>query len=374
MVEAAPARGVTLGVEEEFLLVGADDGAPAGGGRDVVDADRALGGPGGGPGLQRELLATMVETATGVCTDLAGVRAELAAARARLERAARKAGLRPLASGTAPMAAPARAVTPTRHYRQMARLYGWLADETETCGCHVHVGVPDRESAVAVLNHLRPWLPVLLALSANSPYHQGADTGHASWRVLVLSRWPTHQIPPRFASAAQYDRTVAALRRTGVLPAGARNAYWFARPSHHLPTVEVRIADVAPGVDGAVLQAGLTRALVTTALDAATRGRPAPRLPDHAAAAALWTAARYGVGGPALHPLTGERVPAAEAVRALLDRVRPALEASGDAAEVRELAEAVLARGTGADAQRRAGARATPGPGGRPPGTWGRGR
>ncbi|WP_217624413.1 YbdK family carboxylate-amine ligase, partial [Streptomyces sp. TRM64462] len=255
---AVPARGgVTMGVEEEFLLVDTADGRPVGGCDDVLDADRRRHRPGHGPGagqeLQRELLASMVETASGVCTDLARLRAELTVSRARLAEAAGKSGVRPLASGTAPMAAPARTVSPTRHYRQMARLYGRLTDETETCGCHVHVGVPDREAAVAVLNHLRPWLPVLLALSANSPYHQGVDTGHASWRTLVLSRWPTHQIPPYFESAGHYDRTVAELRQAGVLPARATNAYWFARPSYRLPTVEVRVADVTPSVDEAVL-------------------------------------------------------------------------------------------------------------------------
>ncbi len=107
---------------------------------------------------------------------------------------------------------------------------------------------------MAVLNHLRPWLPVLLALSANSPFHQGADTGHASWRTLVLSRWPTHQVPPYFESAEHYDRTVTELRYAGVLPVRAANAHWFARPSAHLPTVEVRIADVTPSVDEAVLR------------------------------------------------------------------------------------------------------------------------
>ncbi|WP_149179666.1 glutamate--cysteine ligase [Streptomyces sp. TRM49041] len=370
MVAVPVGREVTMGVEEEFLLVDAVDGVPVGGCDDVLDADRRRHRPESGPGresapesareFQRELLSTMVETATAVCTDLAALRAELAASRARLDQAARKAGVRALASGTAPMAAPARQVTPTPHYRQMARLYGRLTDETETCGCHVHIGVPDRQSAVAVLNHLRPWLPVLLALSANSPYHQGADTGHASWRTLVLSRWPTHQIPPYFESAEHYDRTVAGLRRTGVLPGRATNAYWFARPSNHLPTVEVRVADVAPSVDEAVLQAGLTRALVASALGAVAAGRPAPRLPDHVAGAALWTAARYGLRGPAVHPLTGSRVPAAEAVRALLGRVRPALEASGDEEEVRALADRVLAHGTGADRQRRRAAPDTP--------------
>ncbi len=255
----------------------AADGRPVGRSDTVLDADRRRHRPGGqAPGagreFQRELLSTMVETASGVCTDLARLRGELTASRSRLAAAARKAGARPVACGTAPMAAPPRAVSPTPHYRQMARLYGRLTDETETCGCHVHVGVPDREAAVAVLNHLRPWLPVLLALSANSPFHQGADTGHASWRTLVLSRWPTHQVPPYFESAEHYDRTVTELRYAGVLPVRAANAYWFARPSAHLPTVEVRIADVTPSVDEAVLQAGLTRALVATALDAVSAG------------------------------------------------------------------------------------------------------
>ncbi|MCH0539735.1 glutamate--cysteine ligase [Streptomyces sp. MUM 203J] len=346
-----------MGVEEEFLLVDAADGRPVGCCETVLDADRHRGASATAPEFQRELLSTMVETASGVCDSLARLRAELAASRARLAAAARKAGVRPVASGTAPMAASARTVTPTRHYRQMARLYGRLTDETETCGCHVHVAVPDRDTAVAVLNHLRPWLPVLLALSANSPFHQGADTGHASWRTLVLSRWPTHQIPPYFASAAHYDRTVAELRRSGVLPARAANAYWFARPSSHLPTVELRVADVTPSVDEAVLQAGLSRALVVTALDAVLRDVPAPRLPDHMAGAALWTAARHGLRGPALHPLTGRRVPATEALRVLLGHVGPVLEDLGDGEEVRELVARVLAEGTGAERQRRRGVR-----------------
>ncbi|MFG3497578.1 glutamate--cysteine ligase [Streptomyces sp. NPDC047928] len=360
MVAGPLRRVVTMGVEEEFILLDAHSGLPAARSTDVLDADRRLHRPEHGPGPQRELLTTMVETATAVCTGLAQVRGELTAARARLVQAARKAGVRPLASGTAPMAAPAREVSPTPHYRQMARLYGSLTDETETCGCHVHVGVPDRGTAVAVLNHLRPWLPVLLALSANSPYHQGVDTGHASWRTLVLSRWPTHQIPPYFESADDYETTLGALRRSGVLPARAANAYWLARPSSHLPTVEVRVADVTPSVDEAVLQAGLTRALVTTALDAVALGRRAPRLPDHVVRGALWTAARHGLRGPAVHPVTGLPVPARDAVRDLLALVRPALEAAGDEAEVQDLVARVLTRGNGADRRRRGGDAATP--------------
>ncbi|MFK4066510.1 glutamate-cysteine ligase family protein [Streptomyces sp. NPDC029674] len=107
-----------------------------------------------------------------------------------------------------------------------------MATDTETCGCHVHVGSLDRETAIVVINHLRPWLPTLLALStASAP--SGASTSYASPRTIALSRWPTVQIPPHFTCAAHYDETLAALQRGGVLPRGA-NACWLARPSLHL--------------------------------------------------------------------------------------------------------------------------------------------
>lgn len=156
-------------------------------------------------------------------------------------------------------------MTGKQRYQLMAAEYGALAEDQGVCGCHVHVGVPDADHAVQVSNHIRPWLPALLALGANSPFFDGRDTGHASWRTTVWSRWPVCGVPPRFHSAAHYDDLVGRLVDAGVI-ADAGMVYYYVRPSQHVPTVEVRVADVATTVEEALLQAALTRALVGTAL------------------------------------------------------------------------------------------------------------
>lgn len=343
----APSRSLTLGVEEEFLLVRPDTGAPVSSAAAVLDRAARQDVPGArtGTGLHPELLASMAETATGICTDLGGVRLELAAARDRLMAAAREEGVRPLAVGVYPGPAPPRQVSQTVHYQSMHQLYRHLVTETETCGCHVHVGTLDKDEAITACNRVRPWLPTLLALSANSAFHNGVDTGYASWRTVALSRWPTVHMPPHLTSAAHHEETLAALHRTGVLPLGA-NAYWLARPSTHLPTVEIRVADVTATVDGAVLQAGLSRALVHTVLNEATDASTTS-IDDQLLAAAVWTAARHGINGPAIHPHTGHQVPAADLARDMLARIRPALRENGDLEEVERILSDVLCRGRG---------------------------
>lgn len=340
-----PPRGssLTLGVEEEFQLVHEDTGQPAPYADAVLARAAKLPSPGDGSTLHGELLMSMAESATGICTSLAQVRRQLTGARSRLAQAAREEGVRLLALGVRPSPAAPRHISPTEHYESMHQMYGHLVAETETCGCHVHVGTLDKDQAVASNNHLRPWLPTLLALSANSAFHNGIDTGYASWRAIALSRWPTTQMPPHFTSVDHYEETFAALHRGGVLPAGA-NAYWWARPSRRLPTVEIRVADVSPTVDGAVLQAGLSRALVHTALNGATRQHPG-RNDDQLLAAALWTAARHGIKGPALHPHGGHQTLAADLAQELLIALRPALRETGDWEEVEHLLADALRAG-----------------------------
>ncbi|CAL9336419.1 carboxylate-amine ligase [Streptomyces albus] len=356
---AAPSgHPLTLGVEEEFILAGADEVPAVHPETDVFtdDGPHEPGAPEDATALHGEMLTSMAETATGVCTDLTQVRAQLTAARARLSAAARAAGVQPLPLGTPPVPGPPRSAAPTPHYRHMRRLYGYLVTQSETCGCHVHVGTFDRETAVWAAGYLRPWLPTLLAISANSPFYKGVDTGYASWRTIMLSRWPTLEIPPHFPSAAAYDETVTTLQRGGVLPSGA-NAYWLVRPSYHLPTVEIRVADTTATIDEAVLQAGLVRALVHTALAARADGETPPGMSDHMASAALWTAARHGLHGPALHPFTGRQVSAVGLAEEMMAILRPALRETGDLEEVQRLLDRVLRDGSGADRQRRTGRR-----------------
>jgi carboxylate-amine ligase len=221
-----------------------------------------------------------------------------------------------------------------------------------TCGCHVHVSVEDDEEGVAVLNRIRVWLPVLTALTANSPFWQGTDTGYASYRSHAWQRWPSAGPTEVFPDAAAYHRLIDEVLATDtVLDDGM--VYFDARLSATWPTVEVRTADVVLRVEDAVTLAGLVRGLVETAARQAGAGTPPPAVPAQLIRLAAWRAGRSGVTGDLLHPCTGRPAPAAEVVNALLDHVRPALADSGDERRVADGVAAILRRGTGADLQRR---------------------
>ncbi|RCW44610.1 carboxylate-amine ligase [Halopolyspora algeriensis] len=346
--DAATATGATFGVEEEFLLVDDVSGRPFPGASPVLArvADRLP-----AAAVHPELMETQVEASTGICTTLPELRGQLRKARDRLGAAAGLERVRLVSSGTPPLSGPPPPVSPGERFTRSARIYGGVITDYQACGCHVHVGVPDRDTAVAVINHLRPWLPTLLALSGNSPFHGGSDTGYASWRMVQQSRFPGAGMPPWFTSAAEYDARVSQLVDCGVLM-DTGMSFWLARPSPRLPTVELRVADAAITAEEATLQAALGRALVRTALAELSAGVEAPAVPDQVAAAAVWAAARFGLRGHGVHPVTEQRIPAIELVHELLERVRPALDETGDLGAVRRCLAFVLRWGIGAERQR----------------------
>ncbi|WP_246450164.1 carboxylate-amine ligase [Allostreptomyces psammosilenae] len=316
------------------------------------------------PMLKAEFLATQVESASGVCTRLEGLRSQLLAGRRRLAEAARTCGARlvsvgnPVLSDGDPVPSPPpQSENGADRYARIRDLFAGAVADYQACGCHVHVGVPDRETAVQVVNRLRPWLPTLLALSANSPFDHGRDTGCHSWRMIAQGRFPGAGVPPVFESVEDYDAQIARLVDCGAV-VDEQMTFWLARPSQHLPTVEVRAAD-AGTVDGTLLQAALTRALVDTALEDLAEGRPPVRVRDTVAAAAVWCAARYGLRGPAVHPVAERRVPAAELVAELYNVVRPALAERGDEALTSRLLHEALQQ-TGPERQRDAAAAGGP--------------
>ena len=270
------AGAVTLGVEEEFVLLDPATGATVLAGPDLV---RMLGGE---PGVQQELMRFQVETGTGVCTSLDKAGRELIRLRRLAAAAAASLGCRLVASGVAPYRTPGlAAITGQPRYRELARRYAPVVAEAGTCGCHVHVGVPSRDLGVQVLARLRPWLAPLLAVTANSPIAGGHDTGWASWRYVLQSRWPTATPPAAWPDAAAYDAAVRRLIGQGAA-LDERSVYFLARLSPRYPTVEVRVADVCLDAGTAVLLAGLTRALVATALAEARQGIPVPAPPGPA--------------------------------------------------------------------------------------------
>ena len=196
-------------------------------------------------------------------------------------------------------------------------------------------------------------MPVLLALSASSPFFADTDTGYQSYRSIVWSRWPTAGPVHGFGSAAEYDETIRTLVDNGIITDPGM-VYFDARPSARYPTVELRIMDGCPLVDDVVLLTGLGRALVVTAADELARGvAPVVARPE-LLRAANWRAARSGLDGDLFDPVVGASVSATDAVDALLRHVGPALEASGDADEVRSLLADLRKRGTSADRQREA--------------------
>ncbi|CCH32277.1 glutamate--cysteine ligase [Actinosynnema sp. NPDC047251] len=338
----------TLGVEEEFLLVHPDTGRQIARGEQVAEyAKDAF-----GVGLDTELSAAQVETNTAVCHDLDEVREQLGALRSVAAESARRADARLLAVGAPPLGGLRSEVSDDPRYQRLHEDYRMLAEEQSICGCHVHVAVPDPEIAVQVGNHLRQWLPVLSLLTANSRYAQGRDTGYASWRSVVWSRWPSAGPPPYFESLEHYERTTTMLTESGAAR-DERMVYWDVRPSSRLPTVEVRVSDVAATVDEAVLLAALTRALVTTALGDLHRGVRAAPVPVEWLRTATWRAARDGLAGQALDVCSGRLVPARLLVDRLCDRVHDALRASGDLALVERLLTALKDDGTGSERQHR---------------------
>jgi carboxylate-amine ligase len=227
-----------------------------------------------------------------------------------------------------------------------------LVEEQLINGMHVHVGIPDRSTGVRVLAGVRAWLPVVLALSANSPFWRGRDSGFASFRAVHFARWPVEGPTPVFASAEDYEARADVLLATGSVRDRGQ-LYWHARLSEHVPTVEIRACDVQLDPGSAVVLAGLLRGLAATAL-ASPPPPPADQAPVEVLRAATWAAARYGLDGDLVDPLSGRARAAKDVVGLLLDHVGPALDDAGDRDRVEAHVAEVLAGGNGATRQRSA--------------------
>jgi carboxylate-amine ligase len=339
----------TFGVEEEFLLVDPGSGEPVPLNRAVAEQAKTQ-----GVDLQLELTSCQVETTSDVMASSEELRAEVSRLRRVASQAADAAGARLLAVALPPTIPHSFPITETPRYREIAEKFGMIAHEQGICGCHVHVAVPTREAAVRVSNRLRPWLPSLLALTANSAIYRGTDTGYVSWRSVLWARWPSAGPPPHFDSVEVYDAVVQMMRDAGaVLDDGM--VYWDVRPSANFPTVEVRVADVPATAAETVLLATLVRATVMTALDDEQSGAPVLPLTSHALKAAYWKAARDGLEGRAVDLAdTHAPLPAARLLSNLVDRIEPALKALGDDDMVRGELSRIAAEGNGAMRQRRA--------------------
>ncbi|HEU4494928.1 MAG TPA: glutamate--cysteine ligase [Rubrobacteraceae bacterium] len=341
----------TLGVEEEYQIIDPETRALCPRAGDVLRrARQAL----GEDRVVPELRASQLEVLTPVCRTLPEVRAQLLRLRKGVTRAAEEEGLRVAAASTHPFSHwREQPFTAGDRYKKILERERRMVEEQVVFGFHVHVGLGDREAALQVMNHARIWLAPLLALSANSPYWLGEDTGFASYRTQIWGTLPTAGPPGYFSSLAEHDALVEKLVAAG----GAMEAsqiYWDMRLPQELETVEIRVSDVCTSVDEAVMLAGLCRALVRTSQERARAGKPHPEARPEILRAAHWIASRYGLGAKLVDVEAGRAAPAPEVIQKLLLFVRPVLEEHDDWEEVSYLVDETSRRGTGATSQRRA--------------------
>jgi carboxylate-amine ligase len=274
---------------------------------------------------------------------------EIRRGREKLATAAEAAGAAVVAVPAPVLVDPQEDVTPKPRYQRIFDEFGEISRQSLACAMHVHVDVHGRDEAIEVVDRIRPWLPVLTAVSANSPYWRGRDTGYASWRTQTWTRWPSNGARESFGDYRTYQWTTQKMIDWGAALDPAM-VYFDVRLSEKYPTVEVRVADVCTDVEDAALVAALARALVTTAA-AGDDDRGASWRSDLLRVAA-WRASRHGLAGELVHPETLNLAPVREVLEALVEYVGSSLDEAGDRQFVLDAFEHLLSRGNGASRQR----------------------
>ena len=295
----------------------------------IVEAARPTRGE-----VKYELFASVVELATDVCSDAEDAAEEIRDLRRHARRIAGGNGLALAAAGTHPTSISAdQAIAPDPRYRKFVAYAGQTARRQGVNGLHVHIGMPDAETCLRAMENVVPWLPVVLALSANSPWFEGHDTGMMSTRAEVLSLLPRHGAPPRFESWAEWERLVDAFTAAGVVT-DYNAIHWDMRPHPKYGTLEIRIADQPTRIERTAAFVAVLRALCAWGADQ-----------DLPAADSLrrvvydqnrWAAARFGPRATLVHPDGTGGTTVAELWQELVERigVDPGLDVStceGDA-------------------------------------------
>jgi glutamate---cysteine ligase / carboxylate-amine ligase len=338
----------TLGVEEEFQMVERDTGQLASHVQTILDK----GIPIFGEFIKPEMLQSVVEIITGVCSDIHALRQDLSHKREHLRQLLEGEGLALISAGTHPEA----------HWRDQHSTvnprYEELEDELQDvarsiliCGLHVHVGIDSHEMAIPLMNQLRTWLPHLLALSSNSPFWISHYTGIKSYRSIVWKRFPRSGIPPVFASSADFDAYVADLMRNGGID-NAKKIWWDIRPHPFFNTIEFRICDMPGTFEDTMALAALCQALVCKHTWLYEHGMSSPVLPAHYIEENKWKASRYGLDAMMVDFPRNRRLTMRESLYETLDFVADVVEELGIQREIHYLRTLLEhPSGTGADRQ-----------------------
>jgi glutamate---cysteine ligase / carboxylate-amine ligase len=331
----------SLGVEEEFQLVHPETG-------DLVSRVDAILGRAGEHELgniKAELMQSVVEVATPVCTNAAEAAEELRALRRRVSQLADDAGCQIASAGTHPFSRyEFQDVTDRERYREIVSRLRWVAQRELIFGLHVHVGVESPEKAIYVFNHIRRYLPELLALSANSPFWQGRETGLRSSRSNIFDSFPRSGMPDAFDSYAQWDALMQRAMGLGAME-DYTFVWWDVRPHPKFGTIEVRVCDGQTRLRDSLALAALIQAIAAWLGEQFELGVKRDLPPKLLIEENKWRAARYGLDGEFLD-LDNERgIPAREAVSRLVETVAPYARDLGSAEQFAALDSLVVRNG-----------------------------
>lgn len=338
----------TLGVEEEFAIVDPDT-------RELRSHIQAILDDGKVTLKERvkpEMHQSVVELGTEICHDIHDARRQVVGLRSELANLAARAGLKIASVGTHPFSHwRDQLITEGERYKEIVQDMQLLARANLIFGLHVHVGIPDRETAIQVMNQMRYFLPHLYALSVNSPFWVGGDTGLKGYRLKVFERFPRTGIPDAFESHSEYDDYLKLLVKTGCID-NAKKIWWDIRLHPFFDTLEVRVCDAQSRVDdtlalAAVMQAVVARLHKLLEQNITFRVYRRRLLDEN-----RWRAARYGIDGKLIDFGKQREVATRSLIHEIIDFIAPEVDELGSHREIAHV-DRILREGTGADRQLR---------------------
>jgi carboxylate-amine ligase len=336
----------TLGIEEEFQIVDPKTRELRSHVSEMLDEGRML----LGEQVKPEMIQSQVEVGTGICQNIQEARADITNLRAIIARLAGKNGLAIVAASTHPISHwQDQQIFDDARYQLLIEELQMVASSLLIFGLHVHVGVPDRERSIHIMNAARYFLPHVLALTTSSPFWLGHNTGLKSYRSEVFKKFPRTDIPDHFDSYSSFQRYIDLLVKTGCIDNG-KKIWWDVRPHPFFPTLEFRVCDIPTRVDDTIAIAALFQAIVAK-LDKLIEQNLGFRLYRRMLIQEnKWRAVRYGLNGKMIDFGKQKEVPVRDLVRELLDFVDDVLDPLGSRKEVEHI-YTILERGTSADEQ-----------------------
>src|SRR6267143_736465 len=342
----------TLGIEEEFAIIDPETRELRSHIQEILEHGKVI----LKEQIKPEMHQSVVELGTEICQSIVDARAHVIELRSRLAELAAKAGLKIASVGTHPFSLwRDQLITQGERYREIVKDMQQLARANLIFGLHVHVGIPDRHSAIQVMNQARYFLPHIYALSANSPFWVGQDTGLKGYRLKVFERFPRTGIPDAFESLSEYEDYCKLLVKTGCID-NAKKIWWDIRLHPFFDTLEVRVCDAQSRVDDTLAIAALLQAIISKLFKLLRKNTTfrvyRRRLLDEN----RWRATRYGIDGKLIDFGREAEVDTRSLLNELLEFVSTEVSELGSQREMAHI-ERIMREGTGADRQLAAFAR-----------------